>query len=151
MDTPEKWKPTHCFYAPGSTSIIDLATADNLGMYSGETLEQIQVRYPGAQLMELETAYAMAEKARHDKYVHGPREITEERFNEMLCVLPPEDWRRSAGAQSFKMSEHQTGYFTAIFCEIGSRFFELCDDCRNSHEWIVRECHKVIDSGKVTS
>jgi hypothetical protein len=149
MDTlPAKWTPTHCFHVPGRTNIIDLATADNRGMYSGETLEQLQKEYPGTQLMDIDAADAMVEKAKHEKYVYGPIEITEERFTEMLEILPPVGWKRSAGSQSFKMSERMTGNLTAIFCEIGGRYFELCDDTRNSHEWIVRQCQQVIDSGK---
>jgi hypothetical protein len=148
METPTKWKPTMCFYEPGSTNLADVATADNLGMYSGETLDQIRERYPTAQVMDIDEACRQADAARRAKYMHGPREITAERFEEKLGCLPPEDWKCSQGGESFKISERISGNLTAIFCQIGHRFFELCDDARNSHEWIVRECQKVIDAGK---
>jgi hypothetical protein len=147
METPTKWKPIMAFYEPGATGIIDVATADNRGMLSGETLDQIRERYPTAQLMDIDEAYQQSASARHAKYVHGPKEITAERFEEMLNVLPPEGWKRSTGSQSFKICERMTANLTAIFCEIGGRYFELCDDARNSHEWIVRECQKVIAAG----
>ena len=148
MNTKKARKETHCFYVPGDCNLIDTATADNRGMYSGETLEEILERYPGAQLMDIDEACAMAEKAKHDKYVHCPMEITAERFEEMLNAMPPVGWKHGPGGQSFKMSERMTGMLTAIFCEIGGRYFELCDDIRNSHEWILRECQKVIEAGK---
>ena len=43
------------FYVPGTTTIIDNAVEGDgvlVGHYSGETLEQIRLRYPGVALGE---------------------------------------------------------------------------------------------------
>ena len=137
-----------CFYERGERHIVDTATAAGLGSCTGDNLQQVQARYPVAELMPLDEACRLAQEAQRAHYCHGPVEITAERFEEMLNVLPPMQWKRGPGAQSFKMSELTCGTLTGIFCEVRGRYFELCDDVRNSHEWIVRECRKVIEAGK---
>lgn len=42
------------FYVPGSKGIIDTVTEEGKGKYSGETLEQVQKRYPGAILWDMD-------------------------------------------------------------------------------------------------
>ena len=76
------------FYIPGTTTIIDNAIDRNgvlVGHYSGETLEQIRLRYPGAALGEWVDVYAEAEASCKTE----PVEITEEEFLKALSVLPP--------------------------------------------------------------
>jgi hypothetical protein len=130
---------TPVFYVPGRPGIIDLAIErDGLmrGGYSGETLEEMAKRYPGVRIGELGPVAAASE----DMFRHPPRPITAERFEEMLCVLPPEDWHGGGGAESFKLCERTSGSITAIFCRIGNRYFELSDSFTLSHNEIVTRC-----------
>lgn len=62
-----------------------------------------------------------------------PREITQEKFTEMLCILPPVSWHHDSHGESFKMSERQAGFVTAIYVRIDQRFFEFHDDIRTPH------------------
>ena len=65
------------FYVPGTTTIIDDAidrAGVLVGHYSGETLEQIRLRHPGAALGEWDDVYA--ETGRSCKT--EPAEITED-------------------------------------------------------------------------
>ncbi|MEQ1673005.1 MAG: hypothetical protein ABL893_19305, partial [Hyphomicrobium sp.] len=69
-----------------------------------------------------------------------PKEITEAKFMEMLCILPPSDWRNDGTAESFKMCERQAGFVTAIYVHLEKRFFEFYDDIRTPHA----ECCKRV-------
>ncbi|MEQ1670269.1 MAG: hypothetical protein ABL893_05375 [Hyphomicrobium sp.] len=62
-----------------------------------------------------------------------PKEITEAKFMEMLCILPPVAWRNDGAAESFKMCERQAGFVTAIYVHMEKRFFEFYDDIRTPH------------------
>jgi hypothetical protein len=149
-DPGEDQEPAHIttqyknpvFYVPGKTGIID-ACINGRGQYSGETLEQIQMRYPGALLGELDTVAREAEES----FKSAPVEITEERYWEMLEVLPPVSWvHGSSETESFKISERLYGDITAIFCRIGNRYFELSDSIRLPHAEIVKRCSALISS-----
>lgn len=131
------------FYVPGRAGIIDLAiNRDGVlrGAYSNETLEEMAKRHPGVQVGELGPVAAASE----DMFRHPPRAISEDRFIEMLEVLPPEDWQRGAGAESFKLMERTSGSITAIFCRIGDRYFELSDSFTLSHNEIVTRCAGIL-------
>ncbi len=112
-------------FVQGQMTCIDTVTADGRGAYSLETLEQVQKRYPGAEIADLDTWTAAKEKA----LCTEPQEITEERFMEMLEVLPPQRWKRckttdGVFCQSFELCEHLSGRVTSIYCQVGPKFFE---------------------------
>ena len=70
------------------------------------------------------------------QFKREPVEITEERWHEMLGVLPPVAWRSDSTGESFKISELTAGTITAIFVRIDDRYFELADTIALPH----REC-----------
>ena len=114
-----------CFYVPGSHTIIDTARPDGLSACFGETLEQVQARYPGATLCDFDDACRQIDTADNERYRPGElHETTEERFIEMLEVLPPMQWRRGKTGESFKMSELTKGDITACYVRLGNRYFE---------------------------
>ena len=81
-------EPTDCYAIPGEESIIDVVhPVTGLTVYCKETLEQIQLRYPGAIRMTVD-AFREANAIRQ----HCPitwESITEEKYYEMFEVLPP--------------------------------------------------------------
>jgi hypothetical protein len=86
---------THVFAVPGEQSIIDSADPDTgIGGYSGETLDQIRQRYPGAVLMDWADWTAAASARQQTPIVWEP--TTHAQYMRMLEVLPPIDW--SGGA-----------------------------------------------------
>ena len=135
------WKPKKCFYVKGSHTIIDTATDDGLSTCYGETLEQVQARYPGAELRDFNDAL-MAEitEAERSAFCHPPQEITEERFWYFLEVLPPVAWVRAGETESFKVSEFTCGQITQICCRIGNKYYGLSDDASLPHAEIVKRC-----------
>jgi Protein of unknown function (DUF1419) len=125
-----------CFYVPGKPGIIDLVInrdGQTVGMYSGETLEQVARRYPGAQLAPLDRVHAES----CAMFRSPPVEITEEKFQEMLEVLPPKGWVNHGRTETFKLAEHTYGPITAIFCRIGEKYYTLKDDSSTPHDTIV--------------
>lgn len=121
----------HPVFVQGAmTCIDDVNPATMRGMYSGETLEQVRLRYPGAEIAELEPWLAAKEKA----LCTEPQEISEDRFVEMLEVLPPQRWQRSRECdfESFELSEHLSGRVTSIFCRLGGKYFEFTGICGQS-------------------
>lgn len=64
------------------------------------------------------------------------KEISEDRFYEMLNILPPAGWKTDSDGESFKMCEYTSGRITAIFVRIGERYVTLSDRMSTPH----REC-----------
>lgn len=129
-----------CFYEPGKPGIIDAVHPNTgRGVYSGETLEQIQEANPGA----VEGDFAAVCDCQADYWRRPPVAITAERFEEMLCVLPPEDWEQGSDWEVFKLTERTSGTVTAIFCRLGEQFFELADCFLTPSDEIVSKCRAV--------
>ncbi len=128
-----------CFCQRSTLSCIDTVRPGSeppVGTYSGETLEQMQTRYPGAELLDLAEFVSFKEQA----LLTAPVEITEDRFIEMLEVLPPQRWIQRQGSESFQMQEHLSGRVTETFCRIGSRYFCFNGIAGMRHEDIVAKC-----------
>lgn len=79
---------TEAFAAPGSHSIIDaIHPITGRGLYSNETLDQISIRYPGAEVVNLESWCAAKGEAQNSLVVWD--EISEEQYDNWLECLPP--------------------------------------------------------------
>jgi len=82
-----------------------------------------------------------------------PVRITEAQWWDALCVLPPEDWRRTAEGESFKMAERTSGLVTPTYVALDDGWFTFSDDCRMSHadcvarvrDWLAREAEQPDD------
>lgn len=117
---------TQCraFYVPGASSIVDFERAAGSGIAecSGETLEQLQMRHPGAILGDLDTFVSDKEA----RYAARPVvEITAEQWHDALEVLPPARWGRSDGIESFQMCELHDGRTTYTYVRAAGRYFEF--------------------------
>ena len=121
------------FYSNTTHSTIDAVGADDKGLYSKETLDELRTRYPDAEVISLDEAVERTDS----RFRHAPERITRERFHEMLEVLPPEDWQRRGSIETFKLCERTCGNITAIFCRIGDSYWELQDDYTLSQEKVV--------------
>jgi hypothetical protein len=124
-----------CFYVPGRPGLVSLAVerdGETVSTY-GKTIEELAVDYPGVQLGKVSEVHA----ASCAMFRSAPTEITRERFQEMLELLPPVAWTDRGATETFKMCERTYGPITAIFCRIGDRYYEMSDDIRMPHEKIV--------------
>ncbi|MCM7470795.1 hypothetical protein M8R87_19620 [Enterobacter bugandensis] len=64
-------------------------------------------------------------------------EITEDRYIDQMETLPPVDWCRGFGGESFKSMEFTGGDVTAIFVRYGERFFECHDLHTRNHRELI--------------
>lgn len=69
-------------------------------------------------------------------FISACEEISEDRYLEMLNILPPAGWKTDSDGESFKMCEYTSGRITAIFVRIGERYVTLSDRMSTPH----REC-----------
>lgn len=118
------------FAEPGASSIIDLVMPDGRGAYSHETLEQIRVRYPKAEVVDFAEHCVRAVAG----FITEPEEITQERWNYLLGVLPPVRWVRRGGTESFELSERTYADVTLCAVRLGERRYAWQGFCAMSHE-----------------
>ena len=131
---------TKCFYQPGESGIVDVARPDGKSVCFAEDLNAINKRYPGAVLMLFDEAIKQADAAKRARLCTGAHEITEEKWIYALEVLPPMDWVRHQGSESFKMSELTSGNLTAIYCRVGDKYYTLTEDVKMPHNKIIGMC-----------
>lgn len=134
------------FYVPGGFTCVDQARKVDdayVGYFSGETLEQLNVRYPGAVLCDYATMKPQIDAAMAANFVRPPVEITKEQFWDALEVLPPLDWRNDGVSESFKLRELTCGSYTNIYARIGEKYFNLADDVSTPHAFIINKCQQV--------
>ena len=84
---------THVFALPGENHIIDEVVAGR-GTYSGETLDQIQIRYPGAVCIHWDD-WLLAARSRQQTPITWAL-TTRDRYTNRLEVLPPAMWQDGA-------------------------------------------------------
>ncbi|MGH1472681.1 MAG: DUF1419 domain-containing protein [Cellvibrionaceae bacterium] len=68
------------------------------------------------------------------------KEISEERYEELLSVLPPEKWERGV----FRMSEYTSGTITLHVVEMGGRFFEAEKPATSTYDEYLSEVSELI-------
>jgi len=73
------------------------------------------------------------EAAQDFEYIRPWKEIDDERWDEMLNVLPPEKWQTVRGVNIFRMSEYYTSNITTHFAKLGGRYFER--QCRTTEKY----------------
>jgi hypothetical protein len=84
--------------------------------------------------------YADYVEAECQFYLSRPlEEITAEKYDEMLNVLPPKKWHTTGGLQRFLMSEHWSGPYTSQYATIDGRFFTRVVDAGDESTWITRD------------
>ena len=107
----------YVIYIPGSTTICTTVTNGNAD-YTDQTADEYVASHPGAVEMPLEMAMIQIGEAQ-DKEMIGPwEEITEDQWQEMLEVLPPDRWRHHAGIEFFQMCETLSGNITSTFARV---------------------------------
>lgn len=66
----------------------------------------------------------------------GVTETTEEKFNEMLDVLPPLKWCTIDGVEMFCMSEMYVGTYTNQYAKVGDKYYAALVDITDRETWI---------------
>lgn len=130
-----------CFVQPETFTIIDTVhPVTGRSVCFGHTLEEIQRRYPGAIVGNFDEWC----HKREESFLTEPEEISEEQWNAMLNVLPPQRWVQERGpygyAHSFEMCEHRSGRVTSFFVSFQDRHFTYNGVDGTPHLEKVRRC-----------
>jgi len=87
--------------------------------YVEENKKEYQAKHPELELMSFGKALELSQKADRKKYKAGiVKEITEDRFNEMLNVLPPDNWINYSTNESFRICEDLTGELSNFYIRV---------------------------------
>ena len=104
-------------------------TAEGVCMFSGKTVEEIQQDSGEAlEVMPFMQALELANAASRARYCRGPERISQERYEDMLNVLPPENWQRGVGYSCFRLSERLDGAIASFFVRIGDSYYQINED-----------------------
>lgn len=130
-------------------SVLDyefvLARVDGLGVWNFyPTLEAATLAAPDVNSRNKEQyapkTWAEYKKEERDFWLRDPAtEITEEKFTEMLCVLPPLKWETGRGGdfESFLLSEFTSGVFTQQYARHGETYWTKTVDAFDRSTWIT--------------
>jgi len=79
-----------------------------------------------------------------DSLVTEPKRIDQERFNDMLDVLPPCRWHSCGGFEVFHVSERYTGELVSWFGHTGDHYFEFMDYSYSKDEHLNAKLSKAL-------
>ena len=92
--------------------------------YVKENKKEYQKKYPELKLMSFGKALELSQQADRKKYEAGVvKEINEDRFHEMLNVLPPSDWVCHSTNESFRICEDLTGELSNFYMRVSDGEF----------------------------
>ncbi|HHH2235411.1 TPA: DUF1419 domain-containing protein [Yersinia enterocolitica] len=106
---PEMW-----FYIPGNlwaTGVAIWKSGAYICGYTKQTLEQLRQQHPTMVLLSFDAV----EKAIEESAITSVIEISEDKYNEFLNILPPLDWVGGEGSCTFKLREMYVGNITSIY------------------------------------
>jgi hypothetical protein len=122
--------PKKCIFCSDTNRIIDFLPD------AGDATAAIAKCTPEYGTALIVLPFEEAHQRFENSFKSEPVEISIERWDEMLGVLPPVGWKNDGVHESFKISERTAGSITAIFVRINDRYFELSDTITLPH----REC-----------
>ena len=136
-------------FCDADNALEEIARAQKSAAESVATYESHIVNYPDRKEY-WESCKAEYEKARYEVMTFGEflerqkaamtggpvSETTEERFQEMLDVLPPLYWCTIDGVQMFCMREMYTGTYTNQYARIGNKYYTAMVDVTDKKTWI---------------
>lgn len=127
------YTPARAGRVPQVIDAVVLIDGEERGAYSLETLAQLDKRYPGVLVGDSEAV----EREREAALRTDPEACTEEQFFEALECLPPMDWTRAGGGESFKMVERLSGRMTRIYARTGSTYWSFTDRDDMTHAAVM--------------
>ena len=166
-NTPRAAAPAHtpvlCIYQPGAlhpqttvsigpdgTQWADYTAYDHPGKrnYTAEGyLTKLNAkRAPGSPefaVMPWAEAEKLATAARVAKYCGPWQEVTEERYYELLNVLPPQKWQTVRGVNLFRLCEYTIDNITLHVAKLDGRYFTAERQTSTAYEYLAAEVAEV--------
>jgi len=132
-----------CIYIPGEMNLQNTVQSNGLCAYSNETVEDCLARLHGAVCIPLENALEQIGKAEDAAYINDWEEITQETYDRMLGVLPPEKWTTADGVNIFRIMEYTTGNITAHYAHYKGRYFTANRRTSTDYKQLAKEVKAV--------
>ena len=136
------------FYVPSHNTLYAWAKQQEGEWVTADgsaTLDAVRRIYPDTVLV----TEAAALELQNAGYRRPWKETTEEYYVSQLEMLPPMDWCRGFGGESFKSMEFTGGDVTAIFVRYGERFFWCHDLHTLTHRELIGEVINLFCLGDV--
>jgi hypothetical protein len=134
------------FYTPAANGaapqIIDISV-NGIGMYCRQDRDELSKLHPGL----LEDDSSVVRLQIENCLRTEPTPCSEDEWIDSLECLPPVDWVRRGGGESFKMSERISGRMTKIFARFDSRCWSFVDTGDLTHFEIMNRV-KLADQGE---
>ena len=132
---------SNAIYSHTTERVYTALTAEGVCMFTGKTVEEMQQGSTEAlEVMPFIEALGLAEAASRARYCQGPKRISQERYEEMLNILPPENWRRGVGYSCFRLSERLSGTIASFFVRIGDSYYQINEDEDADPSALFRAC-----------
>lgn len=125
---PYKWIPAHTALADLETYIVE----------AQKYYAKREEKHP-KDINILLVTYEELEAIQRAEYITEPKQVSEEKFIDMLEVLPPLCHRVSTAGESFLMSEMNIGTYTYQYRSIGNVYLSKGVDLHDEDTWIKTE------------
>jgi len=121
--------------------IHTILSPKGLCSFSGKTPQQsILESTDRLEQMPYMQALDLADMACRDRHCRGPEPISEEYYEEMLNILPPENWTRNGTTECFRLSERLDGPIATFFVRIGDRHYRINEDAEVRPDDLIQVC-----------
>lgn len=127
-------------YKKGSHTLVTQLTDDLKCVYTGKSYEDKRDL-----VMTYEEASKIIDKVDREKYVKPWKQVTKERFWNMLEVLPPCGWNTTEGVEMFFVSEAHTGNLHSHFASISNKYYEAIRDRTIARKNLVMELEMQLE------
>jgi hypothetical protein len=132
---------TQAIYSHTSGRLYTVLNAQGQCQYSGKTPDQLKDDSgEDLELMSFLQALELTEAASRARYCRGPERISQEHYEEMLNVLPPENWQRGVGYSCFRLSERLSGAIASFFVRVGDSYYQINEDEDTNPGDLFRVC-----------
>jgi hypothetical protein len=133
------------YYSPSYKGIITLPhpTNPNVSAY-GTKINDLLLEYPDMILISFDKATDLQDAAYRTK----PALTTEDRFNDMLDCLPPQNWKNINGGCYFQMCEFLAGNITAYFACKNNAYYTWNDTAWLKPQQVEEILSQIIIKGE---
>jgi len=105
-----------------------------------KTKADVMAEYPEVTITTVGEAAKLIRERADIKYISPAKEITEDRYNYALEVLPPLHYQNNEHGTTFKLSEFNFSTITNIYCHTNGKYYELSNHATLKHDDIINLC-----------
>jgi hypothetical protein len=130
------------FYTPKNCTLIDQIDDNGLSICFQSDLEEMKRLHGEVYVITFGEFMTLKKQWSQENCITKPTEITKEKYNDMLEILPPENWRNIYELEYFQMCEYYMGNYTSYYSKYCGKFYTF----RNQAWLKPDEVFKIIAS-----